>query len=92
VSRDATVGASRLFRRADACPDVRNGELIRAVADARREWALAQHYFQCVAEPALVDHAVLLLAAAERRYAHLLAEARRAGLRFPWDELLERHI
>ena len=46
---------------------------------AHREWMAAENYFQAVTDPELVDHAVFLLQACERKYAYLLAERRRAG-------------
>lgn len=58
-------------------------ELVAAIADARGEYQRAVRYFQSVSHPQLVEHAVLVLAAAERRYAYLLGEARRLGLRLP---------
>lgn len=86
VASDAVLNGMRFDRPADAGPDADRRELLAAVADARRACEQAQNYFHYVTEPALVDHAVLQLAAAERRYAHLLSEARRAGVRVPWPE------
>jgi len=43
---------------------------------AHREWVSAQQYFQSVSEPELVDHAIYLLEAAERKYMYLLNQMR----------------
>jgi len=69
--------------------DAEGRELVAAVAEARREYHQAVGYFHDVAEPGLVEHAVLRLAAAERRYTFLLGQARAAGIRFPWNLSLE---
>ncbi len=47
---------------------------------AHREWQAAETYFQAVTDPELVDHAVFLLQACERKYAYLLGEKRRPGV------------
>jgi hypothetical protein len=64
-------------------------ELVAAIADARGEYRRAINYFHCVSQPELVEHAVLLLAAAECRYAYLLGQARQTGIRLPWTAPLE---
>lgn len=48
-----------------------------AVDEAHREWKDAQAYFQNVSDPDLVDHAIHLLAAAEKKYGYLLSQVRR---------------
>jgi len=53
---------------------------IEAVDRARREWLAARAYFETVAEPELVDHAIYLVDAAERKYVYLLRAAREAGV------------
>lgn len=83
--REATVGL-RLFGGATDGLDEEGRELVAAVTDARREYEQALNYFHHVADAELVDHAVLRLAAAERRYAYLLRQARLAGIRLPWTE------
>jgi hypothetical protein len=57
------------------------------VKQAYREWVTAQQYFQSVSEPALVDHAIYMLEAAERKYMYLLNQVR-ATRRKPGDERL----
>ena len=83
MEKDATLVGLRLFGRAAEALDADGQELVAAVADARRAYHQALNYFQWVAEPELVDHAVLQLAAAERRYAYLLGQTRRAGIHLP---------
>ena len=48
-----------------------------ALQEARREWEEAQAYFQNVSDPALVDHAVHVLTAAEKKYSYMLARVKR---------------
>lgn len=50
---------------------------------AREEWVAARNYFDNVADPDLVDHAIYLLEAAERKYMYLLKRAKREGLDSP---------
>lgn len=50
--------------------------LLDEIEHARMEWVYAQNYFQNVTDPALVDHAVYLLEAAEVKYQYLLRQAR----------------
>ncbi len=53
---------------------------VEAVERARREWAAARAYFETVSEPELVDHAIHLMDAAERKFVYLLRAAREAGV------------
>ena len=50
------------------------------VEEARREWLNAQYYYNTVSDQDLVDHAVYLMQAAEKKYMYLLKQARRAGV------------
>ena len=50
--------------------------LLAAIEEARRDWQHAMAYFQGVSEPELVDHAVLVLEAARRKYMYLVKQAR----------------
>lgn len=52
------------------------GTLLDEIEQAKQEWINAQNYFQNVTDPALVDHAVYLLEAAEVKYQYLLRQAR----------------
>lgn len=47
-------------------------ELAIRVNTAKQEWLLAQGYFNQATEPELVDHAILSLQAAERKYMYWL--------------------
>lgn len=50
--------------------------LEEVVGQAWRDWRAAQHYFDAVSEPGLVDHAIYLVQAAEHRYDYLLKQAK----------------
>ncbi|WP_203530658.1 YaaL family protein [Thermaerobacter sp. PB12/4term] len=53
---------------------------MRAVEEARRDWEQARLYFECVTDRDLVDQAIHLVLAAEKRYAYLLKQARQRGI------------
>lgn len=53
---------------------------VAAVEQARRDWEHARRYFECVTDQDLVDHAIHLVTAAEKRYTYLLKQARRHGI------------
>lgn len=57
-------------------PAHNQGTLLEEIELAKQEWVNAQNYFQNVTDPALVDHAVYLLEAAEVKYQYLLRQAR----------------
>ncbi len=50
------------------------------VEEARREWLDAQYYYNTVSDQDLIDHAVYLMQAAEKKYIYLLKQARNAGI------------
>lgn len=54
-----------------------------SVVKARDEWLAAKNYFEMVSDPDLVDHAIYLLGAAERKYMYLLKRAKNEGLDSP---------
>lgn len=54
---------------------------VAAVDQARRDWEQARRYFECVTDRDLVDQAIHLVLAAEKRYAYLLKQARMRGIR-----------
>ncbi|PZN11301.1 MAG: hypothetical protein DIU69_05740 [Bacillota bacterium] len=54
---------------------------VAAVDEARREWEHARRYFETVTDEDLVDQAIHLVNAAEKRYAYLLKQIRRQGVR-----------
>lgn len=51
-------------------------DLHEQIAAAHHEWQTAQQYFQSVSDPALVDHAVHSIIAAEQKYMYLLRKLR----------------
>ena len=55
-------------------------DLTKAVAQAKLEWLSAFSYFNNATDPELIDHAILLLEAAERKYMFLLNESKEKGL------------
>lgn len=57
--------------------------LLDSIDEAHREWVAARAYFERVEHPDLVDHAVHLLLAAERRYEFLIKEAKAEGIFVP---------
>ncbi len=54
-----------------------------SIAKARDEWLAAKNYFEMVSDRDLVDHAIYLLEAAERKYMYLLKRAKAEGLDSP---------
>ena len=50
------------------------------VEEARREWIDAQYYYNTVSDLDLIDHAVYLMQASEKKYMYLLKQARSAGV------------
>jgi len=46
------------------------------VEQARTDWLTARAYFESVSDPDLVDHAIYLIEAAEKKYMYLLKQAR----------------
>ena len=51
-----------------------------AVEEARQEWLDAQYYYNTVSDQDLIDHAVYLMQAAEKKYMYLLKKARQEGV------------
>jgi hypothetical protein len=60
-----------------SAPDIRIDDEIKR---AHQEWIRAQKYFECVADPDLVDHAIFVEEAARRKYTYLLKKARELGI------------
>ena len=52
-------------------------DFFTVVDQTKREWDTARAYFNNVTDPDLVDHAIFLLEAAERKYVYLFKQARR---------------
>lgn len=57
-------------------------ELPDVVEEARREWLAAQSYYNSVSDLDLVDHAVYMMQAAEKKYMYLLKQARQRGITY----------
>lgn len=57
-------------------------ELSTVIEEARQEWLAAQHYYNTVTDRDLVDHAVFMMQAAEKKYIYLLKKARQEGVTF----------
>ncbi len=55
----------------------------QSISQAREEWLAARNYFEMVSDPDLVDHAIYMLGAAERKYMYLLKRAKAEGLDSP---------
>ncbi|HWR44271.1 YaaL family protein [Sporomusa sp.] len=57
--------------------------LAEVVDQARRDWLYAQSYYNSVTDSDLIDYAIYLSKACERRYIYLLRKARQEGVRCP---------
>ncbi len=56
-------------------------DLPDAIEAARQEWLTARKYFESVTDPDLIDHAVYLMEATQRKYMYLLKKARQEGVK-----------
>lgn len=54
---------------------------LAVIEQARQEWVNTDYYFACVSDPELIDHAILLKEAAQKKYMYLLRQARLEGLK-----------
>ncbi len=79
VIATVSTGLNLVLEGADS-RQVNPPELLSLVEEAREEWAAARTYFDSVSEPDLIDHAVYVSQAAEKRYMYLLKQARSQGL------------
>lgn len=61
--------------------EVPQPDMLAVIEQARREWLNTDRYFDCVSDPALIDHAILLKGAAQKKYMYLLRQARLEGLK-----------
>lgn len=59
-----------------AADETNREDLVRIVARAKQEWLDAQDYFNNALEPELVDHAILSVQAAERKYMYWLKQVK----------------
>lgn len=66
----------------DPCPSAPMPALADVVEQARREWLATQKYYNSVSDSDLVDHAVYLMQAAEKKYMYLLKKARSEGITY----------
>ncbi|SEP47058.1 DUF2508 family protein [Propionispora vibrioides] len=65
-------------------------DLKEMVEQARQEWLSAQYYYNTVTDKDLVDHAVYMMQAAEKKYVYLLKQARQAGItHYPYPGHIE---
>lgn len=76
ASRWAWIRGWGRWRRPDG---FRPGWERRAVVEAYEEWQTIEQYFQQVADPDLIDHAIYLLKAAEEKYHICLGRVRKTG-------------
>lgn len=60
----------------DITPNDERKELEDVVELAKQEWLAAQSYFDYATDPELVDHAILSVQAAERKYMYWLKQAK----------------
>lgn len=67
-------------------------ELRDAVERARQDWLQARSYFDNVTDPDLVDHAIFLIEATEKKYVYLLKQARAEGLKLDFGAAAEREL
>jgi hypothetical protein len=54
--------------------------LIHEIEKAKEEWLLAQSRLDFVTDPELIDHAIFLIEAAQKKYMYLLRKARKQGI------------
>jgi len=54
---------------------------VHALEQARNELVCAVAYFDCVSEPELVDHAVYMLGASQKKYSYMIARAKENNIR-----------
>ena len=56
-------------------------DLLYAAEAAKQEWLTSKEYFESVTDPDLVDHAVYLMEASQKKYMYLLKKARKEGVK-----------
>ncbi|MEG6584224.1 DUF2508 family protein [Dendrosporobacter sp. 1207_IL3150] len=79
------VALNRVFSRivdGDAIEPVAMPSLPEVVEQARQEYLNAQYYYNTVTDKDLVDHAVYVMHAAEKKYMYLLKQAREQGVTY----------
>jgi len=75
-----TAVASKIFPTDEEPVVAQPPTFCEAVEQARRDWLAARSYFEAVTDPDLVDHAIYVLEAAERKYMYLIKRAKAEGL------------
>lgn len=67
---------SQMVTQDDQVPHYKEVPYQEAAEKARQEWIAAKSYFNAVTEEGLVDYAIHLMEAAERKYMYLLKMAK----------------
>jgi hypothetical protein len=57
-------------------------EFFLSIDKAKQEMYDAQNYFDNVADPELIDHAIYKMEAAKSKYAYLIKQAKENGIKF----------
>lgn len=66
--------------------EAKEPDLLEVVEQAKQEWIACQRYFNSVTDPDLIDHAIMMTDAAQKKYMYLLRQAKGQGLRaFQFD-------
>ncbi len=68
--------ASHIIPQDEGVVEAEQPDMLEAVEEARRDWLVARAHFENVSDPELVDHAIYLMEAAQRRYMYVLKRAR----------------
>lgn len=69
----------------DKVVKVQHPDIIDDVEEAKRDWLLACAHFDNVTDPELVDHAIYLMEAAQKRYIYMLRRAREEKVTHPFE-------
>ncbi len=65
----------------DGKPETNEPDMLEIVNRAKQEWLASQKYFNSVSDPDLIDHAIMLTDAAQKKYMYLLRQAKSHGLK-----------
>ncbi len=65
---------------------------VYALDQAHNELLCAMAYFDCVSEPELVDHAVYMLGAAQKKYSYMLSKAKENNIRISGLDCLFKDV
>lgn len=65
----------------DGKVDAREPDMLEIIHQAKQEWLASQRYFNSVSDPDLIDHAIMLTDASQKKYMYLLRQAKKQGLR-----------